>query len=526
MTVIIHSLADAPHRHPPTRSPSSVTLPPISTLIPAASLPTRATKSSPPKLSSRDQTLLSKPSLKGWSLYPLQGLQLDKRYPEWSIHGWHEDAQRLLQPPQAMIPSNVYAKLRPISLGSYSSESHFDKSFRAHPPPGWGKNMDSTSQMFASIQAKTIHHLPLRPINSEAKLSERSYRFITYGTELTEQENHAMARALDNGKESSGSRTNVGQSASGKMRSIAFAPNTPPCCHPTKSIVLCTENEWSSSISKSTFNHPASRLNVTTYRSDFHQSSHSPVAPKAAFEEDELDSTSSSSSCSSELSEYEDNDDFESSDMSYRGRERSRAALVYGGMDCREIIEQDESGEDLPIKFHLKVPHLSSILGSSPIKSIDSENVTPSSSNYTPTSNTKRARTLNSTSTSSPMPLSSWGEERGNEVLKNCISANEVECTDNTGGKVTQKEQRRNRERRREQNAMAQKKFRWKKKQMAEKQQGAYDGTIGQMAADLESANATTSKLQKQLAERDSLVSDLQSELSLYKRKFGERTLI
>lgn len=46
------------------------------------------------------------------------------------------------------------------------------------------------------------------------------------------------------------------------------------------------------------------------------------------------------------------------------------------------------------------------------------------------------------------------------------------------------------------------------------------------MAADLESANETTLKLQEQLEERDSLVSNLQSELSLYKRKFGECTLI
>ncbi|KGB74588.2 hypothetical protein CNBG_0426 [Cryptococcus deuterogattii R265] len=401
--------------------------------------------------------------------------------------------------------------------------------------------MDSTFQTLASIQANTLHPLPLRPINSEAKLPERSYRFITYGTEpFTEQENHAMAFVLDTEKESSGSRTNVGRSASGKKRSIAFAPNSPPSCHPTKNTALCTENEWSSLITRSATNHPASRLNLTT-----HQSSQSPVAPKAAFEEDELDTTSSSSSCSSELSEYEDNDDFESSDMSYQGRERerehSRAALVYGGMDCREIIEQDESGEDLPIKLHLKVPHLSSILGSSPIKAIDSENVTPSSSNDTPTNNTKRARTLHSTSTPCPMPLSSWDEERGNGVFKDCISDNGVECTDNTGGKVRQKEQRRNRERRREQNAMAQKKFRWKKKQMAEKvcelrlilpildslveQQDTY-GTICQMAADLESANATTLKLQKQLAERDSLLSDLQSELSLYKRKFDECILI
>lgn len=184
------------------------------------------------------------------------------------------------------------------------------------------------------------------------------------------------------------------------MRSIVFAPNTPPSCHPTKSIVLCTENEWSSSITRSATNHPASHLNVTTYRSDFHQSSQSPVAPKAAFEEDELDSTSSSSSCSNELSGYEDNDDFESS---------------------------DKSGEDFPIKLRLRVPHLSSIPSTSPVKSIDSENVTSSSSNYTPTSNTKRARRLNSTSTPSPIPLSSWGEERGNEVLKDCTSDNGVE---------------------------------------------------------------------------------------------------
>lgn len=243
-----------------------------------------------------------------------------------------------------------------------------------------------------------------------------------------------MAHALDTGKESNGSRTNVGRSPLGKMRSIAFAPNSPPSCHPTKSIVLCTENEWSSSITRSATNHPASRLNVTTYRSDSHQSSQSPFAPKAAFEE--LDSTSSSSSCSSELSEYE-----------------------------------EKGGEDFPIKLRLraKVSHLPSILDSSTIKSIGSENVTPSSPNYTPTNNTKRARTLNSTSTSSPMPLSSWGEERGNGVVKDCTGDNGVECTDDTGGKVRQKEQRRNRETRREQNAMAQKKFRWKKKQMAEK---------------------------------------------------------
>lgn len=223
MTVIIHSpadaaLADGPHRHPPTRSPSSVTLPPISTLVPAASLPTRASRSSPPKLSSRDQTLLGRPSVNGWSLCPLQGLQLDKKRPEWSIHGWHEDAQRLLQPPQAMTPSNVYVKFRPISPGAYSSGSQFDKSSRAHPPPGRGENMDSTSETFASpsLQAKTLHPLPLRPINSEVKLMEKSYRFIMYGTKLTEQENHAMAHVLDTGKESSGPRTNVGRSPSEK----------------------------------------------------------------------------------------------------------------------------------------------------------------------------------------------------------------------------------------------------------------------------------------------------------------------
>ena len=56
-------------------------------------------------------------------------------------------------------------------------------------------------------------------------------------------------------------------------------------------------------------------------------------------------------------------------------------------------------------------------------------------------------------------------------MLKDCTSGNTVtvESTGRNDGKVRQKEQRRNRERRREQNAVAQKKFRWKKKQMAEK---------------------------------------------------------
>ncbi|XAO23728.1 hypothetical protein I312_102508 [Cryptococcus bacillisporus CA1280] len=372
MTVIIHSLADAaladgPHRHPPTRS---LTLPSISTLIPAASLPTRASRSSPPKLSSRDQTLLSPPSVKGWSSVTFSS---------------NDTTAPLMLPGSHTVHRPIEAQIHPLTQ-------------------------------------VTNQHMPL---------------------EYRKTMQWLMPWILG--------------------RSPMDLEPTPPSCHPTKSIVLCTENEWSSSITRSATNHPASRLNVTAYRSDSHQSSQSPFAPKAAFEE--LDSTSSSSSCSSELSEYE-----------------------------------EKGGEDFPIKLRLraKVSHLPSILGSSTIKSIGSENVTPSSPNYTPTNNTKRARTLNSTSTSSPMPLSSWSEERGNGVVKDCTGDNGVECTDNTGGKVEEE---------------------------ADGGENAY-GTIGQMATDLESANATTSKLQKQLAERDSLVSDLQSELSLYKRKFGECTLI
>lgn len=433
---------------------------------------TRADSSDRPLSSPHPQTQLHR-------RYPLQGLQLDKTYPEWSIHGWHEDAQRLLQPPRALTPS-FYAKSRSISHGSYSSGSEFDKPSRPHAPPGWRDTVHGTSKPYAppSHQVNTLYPPPHRPINSEAKPRQRSYRFITHDTvPSTKHENHARARALGPEKQSSGPQTKGGGSSLGKNQSIASAPSSPPSCHPIKGIVLSTsptlvithethmENKCSTSSTWST-DHPASRLNITTYRSNSHQSSQSPITPKAAFE-NELDSTSNSSSSSSEPSEFED-DGFELSDMSDRGHERSRA-LVHGGVGCKENIGKDESGKHLSAKLCLTVPPSYSTPSSSPIKSIGSDNTTPSSSNYTPTSSTKRARILTSTSTSNPMSSSPWDAERENGVLEQCTSNNTLERTSSGGGKVRQKEQRRNRERRREQNAVAQKKFRWKKKQMAEK---------------------------------------------------------
>lgn len=433
---------------------------------------TRAHSSDRPLSSPHPQTQLHR-------RYPLQGLQLDKTYPEWSIHGWHEDAQRLLQPPRALTPS-VYAKSRSISHGSYSSGSEFDKPSRPHAPPGWRDTVHGTSKPYAppSHQVNTLYPPPHRPINSEAKPRQRSYRFITHDTvPSAKQENHARARALGPEKQSNGPQTKGGGSALGKKQSIASTPSSPPSCHPIKGIVLSTspapvithethmENKCSTSSTWST-DHPASRLNITTYRSNSHQSSQSPITPKAAFE-NELDSTSNSSSSSSEPSEFED-DGFELSDMSDRGHERGRA-LVHGEVGRRENIGKDEGGKHLSAKLCLTVPPSYSTPIGSPSKSIGSENVTRSSSNYTPTSSTKRARILTSTSTSNPMSSSPWDAERENGVLEQCTSNNTLERTSSGGGKVRQKEQRRNRERRREQNAVAQKKFRWKKKQMAEK---------------------------------------------------------
>lgn len=70
-TVSLHSLADAAladasHRPQHTRR-SSITLPPISSLLPAASAPVPASKSSAQKLPSRNQATSGQPSVKGWS---------------------------------------------------------------------------------------------------------------------------------------------------------------------------------------------------------------------------------------------------------------------------------------------------------------------------------------------------------------------------------------------------------------------------------------------------------------------------
>ncbi|WWC94030.1 hypothetical protein V866_000868 [Kwoniella sp. B9012] len=87
-------------------------------------------------------------------------------------------------------------------------------------------------------------------------------------------------------------------------------------------------------------------------------------------------------------------------------------------------------------------------------------------------------------------------------------SKNNGSTSTSVSASTTVNGQRRNGERRREQNAVAQKKFRWKKKQMAAK-----------MEADLETATALASSLQKQVAEKDHLVNKLRGEVGSLKRK-------
>ncbi|WVF71608.1 hypothetical protein IAT40_006416 [Kwoniella sp. CBS 6097] len=125
--------------------------------------------------------------------------------------------------------------------------------------------------------------------------------------------------------------------------------------------------------------------------------------------------------------------------------------------------------------------------------------VSPTTSTPSP-AKPKRAKTSASSSKSAAGGSSTSTRSKRKGVIK----VDEGSVT----GSSRSKGQRRNGERRREQNAVAQKKFRFKKKQIA-----------AQMEADLESATALAASLKRENEEKDRLVLKLRGELGTLKRK-------
>ncbi|WVW83743.1 hypothetical protein I302_105764 [Kwoniella bestiolae CBS 10118] len=243
-----------------------------------------------------------------------------------------------------------------------------------------------------------------------------------------------------------------------------------------------------------------------------HQSEHS-----HSIEQPELEAGESSfSESESEPASSDNHDDGEDDEHGNGMHEQDDDHSNDGAVRLRSAKGSSSTNRD-----HRSIPNASSIVSTtSSIRARSSSHSTQTSemikyeaSSSSPSSATscfvpgklapKKPRTRSKAKTKAK------GKAKKNEVKgKGRSKKDGSSVSGNSNGSTIMNGQRRNGERRREQNAVAQKRFRWKKKQMAAK-----------MEADLESATALASSLQKQVAEKDSLVNKLKGEVGSLKRK-------
>ncbi|WWD02822.1 hypothetical protein V865_000864 [Kwoniella europaea PYCC6329] len=191
----------------------------------------------------------------------------------------------------------------------------------------------------------------------------------------------------------------------------------------------------------------------------------------------------------------DDGDEVEAEDESYSNFGRSIIPNGTSAISSNSSIRARSSSHSTHTSEMIKYEHSSSG-SSSPIST------SGSTSCFSPGKTvSKKPRTKTNKVKKSDTAAKGKGKGKGR-------SKNNRSTSTSVSASTTVNGQRRNGERRREQNAVAQKKFRWKKKQMAAK-----------MEADLESATALASSLQKQVAEKDQLVNKLKGEVGSLKRK-------
>ncbi|TYJ55924.1 hypothetical protein B9479_003308 [Cryptococcus floricola] len=430
-------------------------------------IPTTATCRT--ELSCNDPAQNHGPSSAKGREYPLQGVQLDKHYPELSIHGWHEDARRLLQPPRAFSPSYVQrdpsenAVRRSVSQGSYPFtpvESSVQVRVQ-HPRPCWPEPLPQLPYTY--VPYHPYQQLPRHvPIIAEPKPRprQRSYRFISQNEELANAARAGPLQASASqscfGIEGPARRQEERKKVSASAPVSPRSKEWPPLATGASSIPITPVSSHEQRSSRWTRH--ASPRNSYPLRpvSPAHttMSNASTILPIDG--EPGLDMSSTTSSSGSEPfdgtdMDHEESDSDDDSDARDMGGKRKRA------------LQKMASPTGSTLSTPAKRQHGS----------------TPSSSTYqacSPESLAKRQRT-----------------SRTGRFYDGAMGSD---------GRPVKRSQGRNKEKRREQNAVAQKKFRWKKKQLTEK-----------MAIDLESANATIKDLEQRLEDSQGLVNKLQSGL-------------
>ncbi|WVN88182.1 uncharacterized protein L203_103383 [Cryptococcus depauperatus CBS 7841] len=399
---------------------------------------------------------------------PLQGLQLEKSYSERSVRGWHQDAQCLLQPPRALTPPHAY--LNPKTLGACSSTGALDPFYsKTHPPPNWPSDIPLPQTQSPSVVSGNVFSAQ-HGINGRYHLGYKPYWIVSHETGFPFGE-HQVSHASAEGKISSNARQ-VTASAPNSPSGIKPMPkraSIPSASGGSLAPASADAIEWTSIW-------PGRRKTLQSpIKSVSHEACNWPQSPPLRTVstsdkegEPELDSftTSSSSSGEDPHSEFDDHVDQLESEIEKMGSDS-------------ENEDRDEQYKS--VRSNTKLRLKTSPQGQTTSVKREPESMSPPA---------KRPRI-------SP------------EHLPLDATIRPVENTKAPNG--TKKMVKRNKERRREQNAMAQKKFRWKKKQLAEK-----------MASDLETAMEAKKELLHKLAERNDLVAHLQNQVMSLKRKCNE----
>ncbi|WWC89500.1 uncharacterized protein L201_004424 [Kwoniella dendrophila CBS 6074] len=536
----------------------------VNTSIPTRTQPSRSSKSKLP--------------------HPLQGLTLDKTYPQRKVEDWHNDAQNLLRPPTcrpeqneststpcldphtaARISNNVLAggaisssserKIHPPAdpWNTYSlPQMHKDLPYlpqpqppSVYPCPNLRRHQSSSSvvapkydnvgnqnlpqtrsytfvpenpELFSRTKSRNTNHA-LAPI--EAALMQRSHTTYPYIMGMRGRYNKTISepntpkRNKDNvigfksrtslptpvtvtspnhlGVEAGDVNTEPLGKGPAYQSEVLYLPqvqiSTPPLPRTT------TIQQPASHID--TINGPSPRDVVSaddvTRTTPSHHSSSSddqPQTPQRSFatEEPDLESCYSPNSDS----EFEPASDSDSKQET--------------GNDKNFPTENDQEdggeNEEMEIEYNLQNNRnrrnqtVSSVISST--TSLRARSSSPSSQDTEMIKQEPSSPTGSSPSHSDPF----------SKKLRTRNSRRTIDRTTKSNANNGESGQRRNGERRREQNAVAQKKFRWKKKQIA-----------AQMEADLESATALASSLKKEVAEKDHLVNKLKGEVGNLKRK-------
>ncbi|OCF60430.1 hypothetical protein L486_00063 [Kwoniella mangroviensis CBS 10435] len=565
--------------------------------------------------------------------HPLQGLTLDKTYPERKVEDWHNDAQNLLRPPRPR-PNPI----PPTSLNQHSAA----QSLNPPPPPPHSLTPTTVKKIHPPVESWENYTLPQMPggppclpqfqpvpapvyprpsarrhqsctsvsgtswnsnnitnahTHNASRGQDNSYVFVTENPEVFTRSRHRAPPISDNIRpaayamqRSQSAHTTQYTHTRLPVAETISQPNSPP--HEIKEdgqiggslptpITASMDTRWNTPqlgvTPSSTFQHEVlSLLQVQTPTPPLLEpiSSHrtSPIVPMEADRQStspsfpptrdmtpidqemrnnptspapntcaespcgsfgppesvgqpELEAGESSYSESDSEPVSEDNQD----QVDVDGHDRDAEIQV---RFCGDGEEDGGEGESYSNFGRSSVPNGSSAISSnSSVRARSSSQSTHtsemikydhpssgSSSASSPTSTTESTSCFSPGKTASKKPRTKSkkvkksdtaakgkgkgkGRSNDNRSTSTSVSANSTANGNGNG-------QRRNGERRREQNAVAQKKFRWKKKQMAAK-----------MEADLESATALASSLQKQVAEKDQLVNKLKGEVGSLKRK-------